>query len=278
MISISFKKYSFVIFALLSLGLFLTIFLVNNRTNFFSKASTGDFPKNIQISNITDDSVTISYQTDGKVIGNIIFGIDPDNLDFISIDDRDQLNQISNTYNFHHITLRGLEPNTKYFFSINSGTNNYLNENNFFEFQTGSLITKEPPSQIPAVGNVLLQNGTSPSEGIIYLKTNNSQLTSTLIKNGKYIIPLNSLRDLNFDNYLTINPSDDILIEAFANQEGNLFATKSNGLSPVKDVILHDNYNYSTIHKPTINQLKEHDSISPTPEKTGWNILSIFNL
>lgn len=271
------KKRTALILTLLATVTLITLSLSSLKTNFLSKASPGDFPKNIKISNITDDSITVSYSTDGKVIGNIIFGTEKNNLDYLSLDDRDQLSQISNAYKIHSITLRGLEPNTEYYFSINSGSNNYLNNADLFKVKTGSIITGIPPNQIPAVGSIIQENNTTPPEGIVYLKINNSQLVSSLIKNGMYIIPLNNLRNIQLNEYFTIAQNTDINIEAFSADQGGKSITKPNSLSPVKDLPLGENYNPGNSEfNPTL--MKKITNSPESPKSSEESIIDSLNL
>lgn len=135
------KKITLLLAPLLLFILLITLFLSSNRTNFSFRASESDYPNNLRLTNITDDSVTINYSTSGKVNGSVIFGKSKDNLDSFSLDDRDQLDQSPKEYRSHFITLRGLEPNTKYFFSIISGKNTYLNGGSYLQLIQGLQLT-----------------------------------------------------------------------------------------------------------------------------------------
>lgn len=231
---------------LITFGTVITTFLVRGDTIFQIRANPSEDPKNIKITNISEDAFTITYITDDKVVGSVNYGVDPGNLDGISLDDRDQLSQQVNKYNTHSITVRNLDPNTKYFFSITSGTKKYLDTDFKFETTTKGEISSSPSSQIPVSGKVILPNGTTPDDGLVYLKINNAQLTSTLLKEGgTYTIPLNTLRKENEDEYLEINDDTIINIDIFS---GGLFSSVSvtpNEISPVPLVTVSGNYNFS---------------------------------
>src|SRR5689334_14323360 len=96
---------------ILLLSLFLTVIVAKNRNIFQSGATANEDPKNVEITNITDTSFTVSYTTDAKVLGTVTSGLNPNNLDTITLDDRDQLSQTVNSYNVHSITLNELKSN-----------------------------------------------------------------------------------------------------------------------------------------------------------------------
>ena len=152
-------------------------------------------PQNVRISNITDNSFTVSYTTFDETIGVLNYGDNP-SMGQSGLDDRDQQSDNLTNHTLHNITVRNLNPNTKYYFVIISGKNTYMNNSTPFELTTGTTIDTKPPEQNPLAGKVILPTGTSPKEGIIYLTTGGSQVISALLKSdGSFILPLNSLRN-----------------------------------------------------------------------------------
>lgn len=242
---------------LITAGTIITTLLVKNDAIFQIKAGPGDNPKNIKISNISDSSFTVSYTTDDQVIGTVSYGIDSNNLDSITLDDRDQLSQNISRYEAHSITLRNLESDTKYYFNITSGNKKYLNNGSNFEVFTGSGITENPSSQIPISGKVILPNGNIPKDGLVYAKTSESQLISALLKeDGTYTIPLNTLRNTNLSEYVKIDSNTLINIDIYAESLFSSVSVSSAEISPVPLVTLSGSFDFSNA------------SNDPTPGKT----------
>lgn len=239
---------------LIIIGTFVTTFLVRNDTIFQIRAGPGEDPKNIKITNVSESSFTITYLTDDKVIGTANYGIDPDNLDGISLDDRDQLSQQVNKYNSHSITVRNLDPNTKYYYSINSGTKKYLDADFKFEIETYGEISESPSSQVPISGKIVLPDGTFPNDGLVYVKIKEAEIISTLLKEGgTYTIPINTLRKLNLDEYIKIKENTLINIDIFSNGLFSSVSVKSSEISPVPLVTLSGSYDFSTSNEPDDN-------------------------
>ncbi|HEX7041877.1 MAG TPA: fibronectin type III domain-containing protein, partial [Patescibacteria group bacterium] len=168
-----------------------TTFLVKTGVIYLGGAAPSDNPKNVRISNISDSSLTVSYNTDAAVIGTVSIGKDKNSLETI-LDERDQKSGTPQQYKLHSITIQNLSPNTQYVFSITSGATTYLNNNSFFTTKTAPTLSTSPTSQPPLTGSIVSPDGTAPQEALVYLTTNKGQLLSTLTKpSGIYTIPLN---------------------------------------------------------------------------------------
>ncbi len=236
---------------IITFATFITTYLVGGETIFKIKAGPGQDPKNVKASNISDSSFTISYITDDKVIGTVNYGLDPNNLDSVALDDRDQLSQKINSYNYHSISLKNLNENTVYYYSITSGDKKYLNKEKY-KTKTGSLINKDPSMQIPISGKALLPDGSTPNEGLVYVKINDSQETVSLIKeDGTYFITLNTLRTSDNNNYYKISQNSKIKIEIFASRLYSSLLITPNEISPVPLITLSNNYDFQEEVTPT---------------------------
>ncbi|MBI2621139.1 MAG: hypothetical protein HYW63_00640 [Candidatus Levybacteria bacterium] len=232
--------------SIIILGTVLTTFLVKRDTIFQLRAGPDQEPKNVKITNISDDSFTLTYITEDEAIGTLSYGESQNLLDNVVLDDRDQLSQSVNKYKIHSITTRDLNPDISYYFSITSGDKKYLDNENPYRLQTGKIINKNPSFQIPLNGKVVMPDGTPVTEGVVYVGINGAQELSTLINSdGTYTIPLNSLRTASFDDYFTINSTAIINIEIYSE---NLFSSVSvspSEINPVPLITLSNNYDFS---------------------------------
>jgi hypothetical protein len=241
------KRYSKLLGVLvLVLGVIATAALTLSGINPFIKAAPTEDPTNIRITNVTDSSFTVTYQTQASVIGTISYGKDQF-LGQIALDDRDQPSGKPNDYQLHSITVRGLTPQTKYYFSILSGKTTYLNNGLLFTTTTGEEIATNPTSQVPLSGIISLPDGTKPTESLIYVTTDGGQTLSTLAKTtGLYVIPLNTLRTSDASKFLSFSTETKmqmlVITSTGIQSKVILLAGQRN---PVPAITLSNNYDFS---------------------------------
>jgi len=239
------------------LGLFIiavsvgvTTFLVNQGGLLKSNAGPSQQPQEVRITNITDTSFSVSYTTDDQIIGSINYGKDK-NLGQTGLDDRDQQTGKYNSYKIHNITARNLKPATKYYFTITSAQQVYLNSGNEFEVTTGLPLSGTPPQQNPIAGKIILPNGNPPQEAIIYVTTNGSQVISAIVKSdGSFILPLNSLRTGDLSSYYNLAANAPVQILALGDGlKSEIFLSQAN-MSPVPTITLSKTYDFRNGESP----------------------------
>jgi hypothetical protein len=229
---------------LITIGIGITTFLVNQNLLLRSNASETEQPQNVRITNITDNSFSVSYETGTQVIGSLNYGKD-NKLGQQALDDRDQQTGSLVSHTAHNITVRNLDPQTKYYFSITSGQNNYTNGEKLFEVSTGSKLSDSPPQQNPISGKITLIDGTAPKEAIIYITADNSQVISTLVKtDGTYILPLNSLRTNDLSSYYTFPDNANVKMLVLGDSLTSNVSLSINQISPIPAIILSKDYDF----------------------------------
>lgn len=234
---------------LIAIGIGFTSLLVKQGIVYIGKAGPTNTPQNVRITNITNDSFTVSFQTNDKVIGTVNYG-EKETLGQIARDDRDQKSGTLSSYNLHNITLRRLKPTTKYFFSITSGKDTFFNNEKLFEVTTGQTIEVSPGQQEPISGKVVLSDGSQPSEAIVYATINGAQTISTLVDNDQYLLPLNSLRNQDLNSYFTFSENIvDLLIVSgdSTTSRAKLYLSQ---IAPVPIITLSKNYDFSESYEP----------------------------
>src|SRR5579872_683481 len=180
-------------FFVLLIALGLTLYLSGNTFLFVSKATVGADPKNIQLSNLTATSFTISYTTDEPTTGSISYGINT-TLTEVALDDRDQQASGAADHQIHFITVKNLTPATKYYYAILSGSQKAENNGTPFEITTAAVSQIQSASPTLS-GSVSLSDGSFPTEGIVYVTANNAAQLATLINSdGSYQLHLNDLQ------------------------------------------------------------------------------------
>jgi len=207
---------------LVLLGILLTTFIIKNQTVFKSKASNSQDPQNVKVTNITDASFTITYQTELPATGSVSYGYDK-KLGKSELEDVDKEKGSFSPKKIHSISVKKLTPATKYYLTIISGSNTFLNNGTPFEIVTGSDISSPSAKQQTIKGKIVLPDGNAPPETLVYLNAENSQLlSSTVAQDGKFSFSLKELRTNNLSSYF--NTNDSTIFKIFATN-GSLKST-----------------------------------------------------
>jgi len=258
------------------IGVILTSFLVKTGIIFRGGAIPSSTPENLRITNISDTSFTVSFTTDESVIGTISFGKDK-NLENTAIDDRDQLTGSVKSYKLHHITLKNLNSSTKYYFSIISGKDSFLNNGVPYELTTTDIISEQPPSQQPATGKIILPDGTKPEETIVYIKTLKAQDLSTLVKDdGNYILPLNSIRTKDLSSYFVFSDNDILEMLAIGQSFGSKASLLIKQINPIPTLTLSQNYDFTLSPLPI--DLGFSVTASESSKSSGFPVLPVTSI
>ncbi|MDO8573643.1 MAG: dockerin type I domain-containing protein [Candidatus Daviesbacteria bacterium] len=214
---------------LIFFGLASGVFLVLREQVFLSKAAPDLIPQNITISNITDSSAVVSWETNSTVFSFVSFS--PNSLQQQTIlDDRDTTPK---PHLIHYVTIKKLLPKTKYQFSIISGKNT----SETLQFETSAPLTNQNEFT-PVIGSV--STGNSPlDEGIIYLSFTGATIQSALIKKGgNFLIPVSQIAkdDLSGAFSLTDNMPAKLTVRSSKGESGIQFYLKANmpPLPPIK--------------------------------------------
>ncbi len=254
---------------LIGISIVITSLLVKSNTVFVSRADVTQTPQNVKITNIADSGFTISFITEAESIALVNFGTD-ENLGQTSLDDKDQEEGIR-PLKVHNFTLHNLKPDTRYFFTITSGQNTFLNNNIPYETTTAPTpqITQAP--QTPIKGKIVLPDGSKPKEALVYVNIDKAQEISSLVKtDGTYLLPLNSLllKDLSYPVTLDANDVIKMIITNGA-LKSNVWVWASQ-INPVPVITLSQDYDFTL--KPIQASSKSSDLpgfasilLQPTP-------------
>ena len=213
------------------LGIIAGVYLsLKSQTSFITQAAPDIIPQNITLTNISDQSVTISWQTSQATPSFITLGISSPDEQTV-LDDRDKTSP-SPRLN-HYITIKDLQPQTTYLFKIISGK--YQLET--ARFKTASTLVSQTNLN-PVIGSVL--DGETPiNDGIVYLAITGSIPQSALIKtSGNFLIPLSKLAksDLSESYQITGEEIGKLTVISGNGQSSAIFKLKISGqlLPPLK--------------------------------------------
>lgn len=215
---------------IITTGIGIGIFLVLKEQTFISGASPDIDPFDITFSNISENSVALSWQTNTEVASFVIFGQSNPN-EQIALEDSDK--DKPKPHKIHYATLKNLLPKTAYQLQIISGKKPH----EVLTFETA------PPPTIqtgfaPIIGTVLDDNKPI-TEGVVYLSIAGAGIQSSPIKpSGTYLIPVSQIRKSDLSDTYPLNAGQAGKLTVISNKGKAqiLFKLKlsSNDMPPVK--------------------------------------------
>ncbi len=239
------KLPSYAGFFVLLMTLCVTVLLSGNAFIFISRATVGSEPKNIQISNISDSSFTISYTTDASAVGTISYGFDTTTPN-IALDNRDQQAGKAANYQVHFITVSNLAPATRYYYVIDSGSQKADNIGSHCEITKAAPLINPQSNQTILSGTVAQSDGSIPKEGIIYVSTDSSQQLSTLINpDGSYQLPLATMRTTTGSDAATLTPDTVLQLQAVTSTQTSTIKLLESQANQVPKIVLSQNYDFT---------------------------------
>lgn len=231
---------------------------------YFSETDDGIY--NVQVTNLTDNSATIIWQTESSTKGEILVSED-DSWKFLEpvfssketfYDDRnlvenDELgleysSEIATDRTVHYVTVSNLEPETKYYFRI-KGTLKA-----FQPVDISSFDTKAVPEEISfpdtAYGEVIdLDSDSQVTDGIVlYYMTSEesnriSDKFSSIIENGTYTTDLNFIEQSIPTSLVGVSASNLYVSAISESGEGNeAFNLNSQSTKPLDPLYINFSY------------------------------------
>lgn len=190
---------------LLSISTAVGIYLVQARQLFRLGASGDAQPNNIRVTNISDQSFTVTWTTSKEVVTYVAWGESSTSQENIANDD------IANASFVHSATVANLSASKDYYFKIGSAGVTFDNNGLPWKVATGSTL-EAPGGSSVASGSVLKATGEPLTNAIVYLFVSGAEPFSTLTSSsGNFVIPVSSIRTEDLSNYFSM--TDDTLID-----------------------------------------------------------------
>ena len=217
------RKYikQLIVSIVLVIGLFATVKAVQVGYRQFITAEEESMPQATRLTNLSDNSASLSWTTDKEIAGFIVWGTKPTELT------QSQRAEIKSKT--HYFTLRGLTPKTLYYYKIGTGGKTYDNNGSPYTFTTAP-VAPAPPTPDEVYGKVKTM-GNSVGKILIYLTIKDadgegSSGTSTTLSaatsaSGSFITDLGNSRTADLNNYFSYSREKDYLeIEAEGADQG----------------------------------------------------------
>ncbi|MBN1915524.1 fibronectin type III domain-containing protein [Candidatus Dojkabacteria bacterium] len=254
--------------AFLAFAIPLTVVAVHIASDIASKAKPTETPQQVFVTNLTESSATVTWvTTENETDGLVKYGVSQDSLTSSAFDERDKIDSLG-LYNTHSVILRGLSADTKYYYTIMIGGEEYDNAGNPFSFSSLPSSVESPFTPDPVEGNV------TPSTGdlLVYSYATDGNIRSTIVSTltnsvGNYVFDKSSFKSLTSGEKFSMSSAD---IVTFVQGVG--FGTaQGQYLSTSKPEIMSLSKSSVTFFNPdaSITLLPREGSPSPSPSPTS---------
>lgn len=232
-------------------GIVLTIFIVGVIAFFVeqviripSNATGSKEPRNIQVTNISDTSFSVSWLTTDPATGLISVETSEQRSTPV-YDDRDVTKKLG-LYTTHSTVFRNATPNTQYWIKILSNGQTYP-QGTPLSIRTGPVLPtdKKLGTLEPAYGTIMTAANGPASGALVYLTLEDGQTLSAVTgKSGTWLIPLNITRTKQLNAYMTPSNRMTETIQVYLNTDQTTAITDTLNDSPVPDMILGKSYDF----------------------------------
>ncbi len=250
----------------------LGIFAFQNKglNIFIPKANEDITPFDVQVVNLKDTSATIVFRTKTPTIGIVHYGDSDRRLKFQVRDVRNQFYDKSEKYKIHFVTISDLNPDTTYYFTIetDNGSIFYKNEKKQpFEFKTYPMNLNHIKG-LTVYGNVYDKFNAPAVDSLVIAKIGNSEKLATLVRDsGTFAISLADVRDEN-GQIMNITEDMDIeftFIEPNTDEKVSKIA-KVKDAQPLEDIKIVDKQDLSSTLQTEIDTASESSESAITNE------------
>jgi len=206
---------------ILMVGLFALVKAVQFGYQQFIKAEEVSVPQNIRLTNLSDNSGSLSWITDKEITGFVVWGTAPGSLA--------QSQKSESKSEIHHFNLRSLKPNTLYYYKIGSGSKTYDNNGSPYTFTTAP-IASAPPTPDEVYGKVKTISG--PAQGVLVYLTlkdqdgqgsngSSTSLSALTSSSGSFVADLGNTRTADLTAYFNYSrEKDNLEIEVEGTDQG----------------------------------------------------------
>lgn len=239
--------------ALLVLGVVFGLSVINRNSK---SAATSLAPQNVRVTNITDTTATITWQTtDECLCGTNLYPGDKE-VNVV---------QSTNPKRTHFVQLTNLSPQTDYEFDISTGATKFTNAGLRWKFTTaGPLTTTRDPTF--ATGRIVDKAGLPVSGALVMLTAPDLSAQSVLTgANGTWLIPLTFARTTDLADYTKL---EDVLTVSVIYENPTAKPTfakvLASGLNPVPELVIGETYDFTKSPGALPSELPKAKMVLPT--------------
>lgn len=206
----------------LVLGLVVGVIFIGRGSGVFAPRATPETtPKQVKITNITDNTFTVSFLTDDTTSGIVQYGTAENDLDQVAQDDKMAVSATTSEFQVHHITARGLSAGTKYFFLLKTGSGAVFDNNGSVFTVTTAQKSGTPAAAKTIYGQINTPSGGPANTGIVYVTPEGAgEMSVRISDNGSWAVPLSNARTVNGSGYAEITDTTPLRVYVQSERPG----------------------------------------------------------
>jgi hypothetical protein len=192
------KVPTFIAVFVLLVGVVAGIALIQSQQSVQTSASVEKAPYNVTVSNIQDDSFTVTWTTDTPTVGFILWGKDATPV-------TPAQSMGGGSKEVHMVKVKSLEPSTEYLFTITSGGTEYKDSGKPWGVSTGPGLGMPEKSKVIS-GSVEDKDGEPVPFAVVTVSAEGmTTLTAMTSSTGSWVVPLSLARTPDLTEYANIS-------------------------------------------------------------------------
>jgi hypothetical protein len=253
-------------------GTFFGVFYLNMKQIFRIGASASAQPKDVRISNLSDNSATLTWTTDSETSAFLTWGESETSISRV-----EQESANNEKFFTHSISVTGLKPNTVYFFKINSEGSNFDNNGIPWKFTTGSILGTNSNTLVIS-GSVINTSGQPVDRALIYITVNGYLASTTTSATGNFFYQLANIRTPDLQNFAQVDPAATLLeISVLGGTDGVASAQIfPQSAVPIPPMVLGQVYDFRNLEASKDGQIPTADLSLPagSSQESKFNVES----
>jgi hypothetical protein len=224
-------------------GIITTSYLVQRSTSYLTHAAPDPTPHGVQIANISDSSMTVTFETFEPTVAAVnVQGL----TDGLVFDDRSNKNS-TKAYYSHIFTIKNLSPNSTYSFSIVSNGQTYNDNGKAYTARTAaSLAPQKNNKSFTIQGTIILPDGEKGKDTLVTATVGNSQLLAGITNDsGEYTLTPSFLLDSSLKKYLSASGSGTLTLHAYQQDMQSTIKVLSQDSAAIPIVTLSKDYDFT---------------------------------
>jgi hypothetical protein len=198
-----------------------------------------------EIVNLSYNQAGIYWQSEEKQTGWVVYGESADKLRYTASDERDSENEKA-LRQLHFIMLKGLKPDTTYYYQIVNGNEVIDNNGKPFEFKTVKQFSAVGATK-PAYGKVVLKTGEPAENALVFIRKGDSYpLVSITKSTGEWLIPLQFVIEKESRTPVALNQNDELSVyitnDELMNSGVKILVKRTNPFP--QSIVLGDDYTF----------------------------------
>src|SRR3989338_9103301 len=208
------------------------LYFINYFRDYSVQVPEGVTPQDVRITNITENSFTVSWLTNTKTSDFLVWG-KANQLENVTGNNPQSFEMI------HYITITNLHPETAYSFKIISGGIEFDNAGNLWLTKTAPVQPPPKHSQIIS-GLVTTESGLPVAKALVLVTGDHlSPLATTTSESGNWFVPLSISRTENLLSYFTVSEQPELTIFVHAGLEGIASANvDADNINPIPPIVI----------------------------------------